>query len=99
MRCPIGVSPSRPGSCWPPWPGRRRRGQRAEALAALAWMAWWVGEAARARLLCDLALRDCPGHRLAALVEQLLSHAVPPPWLTQVAASGPPPDRVASSEW
>jgi Domain of unknown function (DUF4192) len=60
-------------------------GRRAEALAALAWSAWWLGEAARARLLCELALQDRPGHRLAALVDQLLSHALPPPWLAHLS--------------
>jgi Domain of unknown function (DUF4192) len=73
-------------------------GQRAEALAALAWMSWWVGEAARARLLCELALQDRPGHRLAALVEQLLSHAIPPPWLAPSNGPGRQ-DRLAASEW
>jgi hypothetical protein len=70
-------------------------------LAALAWAAWWLGEAARARLLCELALQDRPGHRLAALVDQLLSHALPPPWLAHLndpQSSGAATRPAASSE-
>jgi len=70
-------------------------GRRAEALAALAWAAWWLGEAARSRLLCELALQDRPGHRLAALVDQLLRHAVPPPWLA--LPDGSPGNAATSS--
>jgi hypothetical protein len=55
-------------------------GERAEALAVLAWLAWWVNDAARCRLLTDLALRDRPEHRLARLVAQLLMAGVPPTW-------------------
>ena len=49
---------------------RRAGGYRAEALALLA-MAWWQGSG-RARLLAALALQDQPGHRLAAIVDELL---------------------------
>jgi hypothetical protein len=55
-------------------------GERAEALAVLAWLAWWCNEAARCRLLTDLALADRPEHRLARLVSQLLVAGVPPTW-------------------
>jgi Domain of unknown function (DUF4192) len=56
-------------------------GSRAEALAVLGWMAWWQGSGARGRLLVGLALADDPAHRLAAIVDQLLAHAVPPSWV------------------
>lgn len=56
------------------------QGERAEALAVLAWLAWWCNDAARCRLLTDLALTDHPEHRLARLVLQLLVAGVPPTW-------------------
>jgi hypothetical protein len=56
------------------------QGERAEALAVLAWLAWWCNDAARCRLLTDLALTDHPEHRLARLVFQLLVAGVPPTW-------------------
>jgi hypothetical protein len=63
-------------------------GSRAHALAVLAWAAWHAGNAsARARMLVDLALADDPSHRLAALVNQLLSAAVPPGWWTSADVS------------
>lgn len=55
-------------------------GERAEALAVLAWLAWWCNNAARCRLLSDLALADRPEHRLAQLVAQLLAAGIPPTW-------------------
>jgi hypothetical protein len=58
-------------------------GDRAEALALLAWLAWWCNDAARCRLLVDLALADQSGHRLARLVGQLHAAAVPPTWWRQ----------------
>ena len=71
-------------------------GRRAEALAVLAWMSWWQGVGARSRLLAALALRDRPGHRLAGLVDTLLLHGVPPPWVrVDGAANG---EGVPSSE-
>lgn len=39
---------------------------------------WWAGDGARARVAVGRALIADPGYRLAALVEQLLDHAVRP---------------------
>jgi len=56
-------------------------GARADALAVLAWMAWYRGDAgARARLLAARALAERPGHRLATIVDDLLTCSVPPGW-------------------
>lgn len=60
-------------------------GERAEVLSVLAWLAWWLNEAARCRLLVDLALTDRPEHRLAGLVAQLLAGGIPPTWLPMAA--------------
>jgi hypothetical protein len=56
-------------------------GRRADALALLAWAAWFAGHGSRGRLLAERALADSPTHRLARLVDQLLSLGVPPTWV------------------
>ncbi len=63
-------------------------GERADVLAVLAWLAWWGGDAARARLLVQAALGDRDGHTLAGLVDDLLLHAVPPPWVGPAPRTG-----------
>lgn len=55
-------------------------GDRVEVLAILAWLAWWANDAARCRLLTELALRDRPDHRLSLLVDQLLAAGISPTW-------------------
>lgn len=55
-------------------------GERVEALSILAWLAWWCNYAVRCRLLVDLALTDCPEHRLARLMFQVHAAGIPPTW-------------------
>ncbi|WP_454048372.1 DUF4192 family protein [Cellulomonas sp. Marseille-Q8402] len=59
--------------------GRRER--QAPALTVLALLAWWTGDAVRASVLVERALRDDPGHRLAELLDRALGAGLPPGWL------------------
>jgi hypothetical protein len=59
---------------------RAPAGDRAQVLSVMAWLAWWSCDAARSRLLTNLALADQPGHRLSMLVGQLLAAGIPPTW-------------------
>jgi hypothetical protein len=60
---------------------RGRTGAQAPALTLLALLAWWGGDGARARVLLDGALDAEPGYRLAELLDDALSAAVPPGWV------------------
>ncbi|WP_421734057.1 DUF4192 domain-containing protein [Cellulomonas sp.] len=60
---------------------RGRTGAQAPALTLLALLAWWRGDGARARVLLDGALDAEPGYRLAELLDDALSAAVPPGWV------------------
>ncbi|HLT84881.1 MAG TPA: DUF4192 domain-containing protein [Phototrophicaceae bacterium] len=52
-----------------------------QALGLLAWIAWWTADGARADVLAAQALRARPRTRLAELVDQALTHRVPPGWV------------------
>ncbi|MBC7291693.1 MAG: DUF4192 domain-containing protein [Actinotalea sp.] len=47
----------------------------------LALLAWWRGDGARAGVLLERALELDPSYRLAVLVEEALTHGMPPGWL------------------
>jgi hypothetical protein len=55
----------------------------------MAWLSWWSGGGARTRLLAERALADRDDQRLASLVLELLSRAIPPPWASHVRARRP----------
>ncbi|MCC2308589.1 DUF4192 domain-containing protein [Cellulomonas chengniuliangii] len=57
-----------------------RHGAQAPALTLLALLAWWSGDGARASVLLERALSDDPGHRLARLLDDVLTAGMPPGW-------------------
>ena len=56
-------------------------GRQAAALTLLAMLAWWRGDGARAAILLQRVLEDDGGYRLALLLAEALSAAVPPGWV------------------
>ena len=76
-------------------------GRRAQALAVLSWLAWWQGRGATGRLLTERALADVADHRLATLVDEILTAMVPPPWVerTRAALSRAPSWVGGAAEW
>ncbi len=62
-----------------------RHKHRADALALVAFLAWWDGAGARARVLCELAARSDPQHRLTQLVAELLDAGIAPGWVRRHA--------------
>lgn len=62
------------------------RDGHAPALTLLGVVAWWEGDGARAAVLLERALRAVPGYRLASLVQEALSHGMPPGWLARRSA-------------
>ncbi len=76
-------------------------GRRAQALAVLSWLAWWQGRGATARLLTERALADVADHRLATLVDEILTAMVAPPWVerTRAALSRAPSWVGGAGEW
>lgn len=50
------------------------------ALTLLAFAAWWSGDGARAAVLVDRALGPAPDYRLAVLIDEILTNAMPPGW-------------------
>ncbi|WP_066589026.1 DUF4192 domain-containing protein [Cellulomonas timonensis] len=57
-----------------------RRGSQAPALTLLALLAWWQGDGVRASVLVERARAHDSGYRLAMLLDDVLTAAMPPGW-------------------
>ncbi|MDM8085448.1 DUF4192 domain-containing protein [Cellulomonas cellasea] len=57
-----------------------RRGSQAPALTLLALLAWWQGDGVRASVLVERARAHEAGYRLAVLLDDVLTAAMPPGW-------------------
>lgn len=52
------------------------------AWAVLGQLHWWVGDGVRANLSVERALALAPDNRLGQLVDAVLRHGMPPPWIS-----------------